>query len=50
MDKLRSNYLILFIILSGPNALMHFYTLINSGESAVRFININFAATHRFPI
>ena len=50
MDKLGNNYLILSIILSGPNALVHSYTLINSGGSAISFIDINFAATHRFPI
>ena len=50
MDKLRNNYLIFPIILSGLNALIHSYTFINSGGSAVNFVDINFAATHRFSI
>ena len=50
INKLGSNYLILFIILSGPNALVHSYALINNGESAINFIDINFAAIYYFPI
>ena len=50
MNELGSNYFILPLILSGPNASVHSYTLINNGESIINFININFAATHRFTI
>ena len=50
MDKLGNNYFILSIILSGPNALVYSYILINSGGSAISFININFVAMHYFPI
>ena len=50
MDKLGNNYLMFFIILSGPNALIYFYTLINSGGYTINFVDINFAVTHYFPI
>ena len=50
INKLGNNSLILFIILSGLNTLVYSYILINSGGSAINFMNINFAAIYYFPI
>ena len=50
MKKLKSNHLILSIILNKSITSVHFYTLINSDDSAINFINTNFAALHHFPL
>ena len=47
MEELGSNYLIFPIILNKFIISIYFYILINSGGSAINFININFAALHR---
>ena len=50
MEELGSDHLVLPIILTRPASSVHSYALINSGGSAISFINTNFAALHRFPI
>ena len=49
MEELGSYHLILPIILIRPNASMHLYALVNSGGSAISFIDVDFAVIHRFP-
>ena len=49
MEELGSDYLILLIILTRPNASVHLYALINSGGSAISFMDVDFAVIHRFP-
>ena len=48
MEELGSDYLILLIILTRPNASVHLYALINSGGSAISFMNVDFAVIHHF--
>ena len=49
MEELGSDHLVLPIILTRPASSVHSYALINSGGSAISFIDTNFAALHRFP-
>ena len=48
MEELGSNYLTLPIILIKPNASVHSYAFINSGGSAISFMNVDFAVIHHF--
>ena len=48
MKKLNSNYFILSIILNEFTIFIYFYIFINSGNSAISFINTDFAILHRF--
>ena len=50
MKDLGSNYLILLIILTGPNASIYIYTLTNSNRSAIGFIDARFAAIYYFSL
>ena len=45
--ELGNNYLVLLIILNYSNP-VHTYALINSGGSAITFINTRFVALHKF--
>ena len=47
IEKLKSNYLIFFIILCGSITSVHFYIFINSGGSIINFINTNFTILYR---
>ena len=46
MEELGSNYLMLSIILIRLTASVHLYALVDSGGSAIRFINTDFTAMH----
>ena len=46
MEELDSDHLMLPIILTGLIASVHLYALVNSGGSAIRFIDTDFAALH----
>ena len=50
MKDLGINYLILPIIITGPNTSMHTYALTNNDRSAIGFIGARFAATHYFSL
>ena len=50
IEDLGSNYLILPIILTGPNASVHTFALTNSGGSVIGFIDARFTAAHRFSL
>ena len=50
MKKLGNNYLIFFIILNKFTASMPFYIFINSGGSAINFINVSFATLYYFSL
>ena len=50
MEELGSDHLVLSIILIRPTFSVHSYALVNSGGSAISFIDANFAALHRFPV
>ena len=49
MEELGSDHPILPIILSRPNTSVHLYALVNSGGSAISFMDVDFAVIHRFP-
>ena len=49
MEELGSDHLILPIILTRSNASVHLYALVNSGGSAISFMDVDFAVIHRFP-
>ena len=50
IKELGTNYLILPIILTRPNASMHTYALTDSGKSIIGFIDARFTAAHYFPL
>ena len=50
MEELGSDHLILLVILTRLTASMHSYALINSGGSAIRFMDTNVAAIHEFAL
>ena len=49
MEELGSNHLVLPIVLTGPTASVHSYTLVDSGGSTIGFIDTGFATLHRLP-
>ena len=50
MEKLEGDQLILPIILTRPIISVHSYALINSGGSAINFIDTDFTIIHRFTL